>query len=95
MGATGLLVPPGPPMAKGDKKRNDKSAKIDAWVLFMVETIVNWRKQTNPDDEKLTVAEYLSEMVRKGATPEYEKAAKWMAQQSGEGPQKSRRKADE
>lgn len=41
------------------KKRNDRSAKIDAEVLLMVETIVNWRKHTNEADEKLTVAEYI------------------------------------
>ncbi len=64
------------------KKRNDKSAKIDAWVLFMVETIVNWRKQTVAADEKLTVAEYLSEMVRKGASGEFEEAKAWLARQT-------------
>ncbi|VTT96518.1 unnamed protein product [Gemmataceae bacterium] len=71
------------PMAK---KRDDKSAKIDAWVLFMVETVVNWRKQTRPEDEKLTVAEYLSEMVRAGAGAEFKHAQEWLAKQSAQGP---------
>ena len=73
-------------VASMGKKRNDKSAKIDAWVLFMVETVVSWRRQTNPDDEKLTVAEYISEMVREGATPEFEQAKAWMAGLSAHDP---------
>lgn len=69
------------------KKRNDKSAKVDSWVLFMVETIVSWRKQTREADEKLTVAEYLSEVVREHAGPEFEQAKRWLALQSDKGPQ--------
>lgn len=81
MASSGLLM--AIPVAK---KRNDKSAKIDAWVLFMVETVVNWRKQTKEGDEKLTVAEYISEMLRDGAGEEFKTAQAWLAKQSAQGP---------
>lgn len=68
------------------KKRNDKSAKIDAWVLFMAETVVGWRKQTVEGCEKLSVAEYLSELVRKHITTEFESAKVWLAKQSNHRP---------
>jgi len=68
------------------KKRNDKSAKIDAWVLFMVEAVVNWRKQTKEGDEKLTVAEYISEMLRVGVSEEFKTAQAWFVKQSAHGP---------
>lgn len=68
------------------KKRNDRSAKIDAEVLLMVETIVNWRKHTKAEDESLTVAEYISEMLRIGAAGEYEQAVRWHSQQLAKKP---------
>jgi len=76
---------PKKPDAEG-KKRTDESTKIDSWVLFMARAVVNWRKHTNAADENLTVAEYLSELVRALVAKEYAKAAKWMSEQNDKGP---------
>jgi hypothetical protein len=81
-----MSVPVLMPVCPVSKKRNDRSAKIDAWVLFMVETIVNWKRQTDPDSEKLTVAELLSETVRAALVDDFTKAKAWIAKQTDKGP---------
>lgn len=63
------------------KKRNDGSAKIDSEVLLRVHLIVSWRKHKNKEDEHLSAAEYMSEILRKVTAPEYEKAVEWHSQQ--------------
>jgi hypothetical protein len=63
------------------KKRNDGSAKIDSEVLLRVHLIVSWRKHKNKEDEHLSAAEYMSEILRRVTAAEYEKAVEWHAQQ--------------